>query len=121
MNDEKNTVTLIVSGYGGRDAPMCGDGKVVCVDGEPFRIIGDHPENVWLGPDGWHVVSDPMARRVEAEPLDWDDVDDDEIAEDVRAHFDEASGGPVEMLACEPTEARAFRAAAKYLEAEESK
>jgi hypothetical protein len=33
----------------------------------------------------------------------------------------EASGGPVEMLACEPTEARAFRAAAKYLEAEESK
>jgi hypothetical protein len=29
-----------------------------------------------------------MARRVEAEPLDWDDVDDDEIAEDVRAHFD---------------------------------
>ena len=30
----------------------------------------------------------------------------------------EASGGPVEMLACEPTEARAFRAAAKYLEAE---
>ncbi len=28
----------------------------------------------------------------------------------------EASGGPVEMLACEPTEARAFRAAAKYLE-----
>jgi hypothetical protein len=88
MNDEKNTVTLIVSGYGGRDAPMCGDGEVVCVDGEPFRIIGDHPENVWLGPDGWHLVSDPMARRVEAEPLDWDDVDDDEIAEDVRAHFD---------------------------------
>lgn len=81
MNDEKNTVTLIVSGHGGRDAPMCGDGEVVCVDGEPFRIIGDHP-------DGWHVVSDPMARRVEAEPLDWDDVDDDEIAEDVRAHFD---------------------------------
>jgi len=80
MNDEKNTVTLIVSGHG--------DGEVVCVDGEPFRIIGDHPENVRLGPDGWHLVSDPMARRVEAEPLDWDDVDDDEIAEDVRAHFD---------------------------------
>lgn len=81
MNDEKNTVTLIVSGHGGRDAPMCGDGEVVCVDGEPFRIIGVHP-------DGWRVVSDPMARRVEAEPLDWDDVDDDEIAEDVRAYFD---------------------------------
>jgi len=88
MNDEKNTVTLIVSGHGGRDAPMRGEGEVVCVDGEPFRIIGDQPENVWLGPDGWRLVSDPMARRVEAEPLDWDDVDDDEIAEDVRAHFD---------------------------------
>lgn len=28
----------------------------------------------------------------------------------------EASGGPLEMLACEPTEAQAFRAAAEFLE-----
>jgi hypothetical protein len=68
---------LTVSGHGGRDGSMCDDGEIVVCDGEPYMVICDDS-------DGWHVTGDPMARNVLAQPLDWYDVDEDEIADDVR-------------------------------------
>ncbi|MBM9536165.1 hypothetical protein [Desulfobulbus alkaliphilus] len=73
--------TLLVSGHGGRDGGMCQDGTVVSCDGEAFRVVCDHPE-------GWHITTDPMARRVLAEPIEWDHVDG--AADDIRCYMEVA-------------------------------
>lgn len=76
IEPEFNIGRLTVSGHGGRNGSMCDDGEIVCCDGEPYRVLCDDPA-------GWHVTGDPMARNVLAVPLDWDDVDEDEIADDI--------------------------------------